>query len=351
MHRCLVLCLVLPACVAPAPTPREVAPSAHAIAASNGHTMILTDLDQGGVAAAGTVAFDGDPIPVPADPESEMGIPQGLPVATAVAVGSQHACILSAGQVTCWGEHDHGALGAHRACNSPGSCVLGPQILPTLPPIRAIAAGDHVTCATTMAGEVMCWGQAGARLGGSIVSALDPPVPVMRAPGMPLHVTRVTIRDATVCAIDVDQQGWCWGGAYGASPTPLELTGVVDLSINGDHGCAIASTGLTCWGHNINGQVDPAQAAACVPGCTLAPTPVALAATRVVVGARHTCALDDGGTVWCWGDNEDGQLGRTDAFLTGDLGVAFTGASELVAGARHTCALATDHTAWCWGKN
>jgi hypothetical protein len=117
------------------------------------------------------------------------------------------------------------------------------------------------------------------------------------------------------------------------------------------HGCAIASTGLTCWGHNINGQVDPAQAAECAGGCTLAPTPVALAATRVVVGARHTCALDDHGAVWCWGDNEDGQLARTDAFLVGARGLAFSGATDLVAGARHTCVITADHTAWCWGKN
>jgi len=348
MHRCLALCLLLPACVEPAPTPREVASSAHALAASNGHTMILTD--RADVIEAGTVAFDGEPIPLPDDPEN-TGIPRDLPTATAIAVGSRHACLLSTAQVTCWGQGDHGALGAHRTCASSSSCVLGPDIMPTLPPIRAIAAGDDVTCATTVDHAVMCWGQHDARLGGSMVSALDPPVPVMLSPGKPLRAARVTIRDATVCAIDLQHDGWCWGRGYGTSPVHLEQTGVVDLSINGDHGCAIASTGLACWGNNINGQVDPDQAAACGNGCTLPAAPIALTATRVVVGARHTCALDDGGTVWCWGDNEDGQLARTDAFLVGARGVAYTGVTDLVAGARHTCVLAADHTAWCWGKN
>lgn len=349
MHRALVLYLLLPACVAPAPTPRVVASSAHAIAASAGHTMILTDLDA--VTEAGTIAFDGEPIPFPDEPDNDTGIPRDLPTATEIAVGSKHACVLSAGEVTCWGDHNHGALGAHRTCPSSATCVLGPEIMPTLPPIRAIAAGDDVTCATAEGDEVMCWGQAGARLGGSIVSAHTPPVPVMTSPSKPLHAARVMIRGTTVCAIDVYQQAWCWGGAYGASPAHLDLTDVVDLSINADHGCAIASTGLTCWGHNINGQVDPDQAADCTGSCALAPTPIAFAATRVVVGARHTCALDDHGDVWCWGDNEDGQLARTDAFLVGARGLAFSGATELVAGARHTCVIAADHTAWCWGKN
>jgi alpha-tubulin suppressor-like RCC1 family protein len=349
--RCfLVLGLVLPACVEPSPMPRELSWSAHAITASGRHTLILTDV--GSAIEAGTVEADGDPIPLPTDPQTDAEISLDLPAATAIAVGSQHACVISAMRVTCWGEDNHGALGAHRACPSPDSCVLGPGELPTLPPVRAIAAGDDVTCATTMDDEVMCWGKPdGGRLGGSVVSALDPPVPVMLSPGKPMHVARVVIRDATVCAIDRSQQGWCWGGAYGARPTHLDLTGVVDLSVNGDHGCAIASTGLSCWGNNINGQVDPAQAAACTRGCTVPPTPVALSATRVVVGARHTCALEDLGNVWCWGDNEDGQLGRSDAFLVGDRGIAFTGASDLVAGASHTCALRGDHTAWCWGRN
>jgi hypothetical protein len=193
MHRALVLYLLLPACVAPAPTPRVVASSAHAIAASAGHTLILTDLDA--VTEAGSLAFDGEPIPFPDEPDNDTGIPRDLPTAAAIAVGSQHACLLSAGEVTCWGAHNHGALGAHRTCPSDATCVLGPELMPTLPLIRAITAGDDVTCATAEDDEVMCWGQAGARLGGSIVSALAPPVPVMTSPGKPLHAARV--RSAT----------------------------------------------------------------------------------------------------------------------------------------------------------
>ena len=33
------------------------------------------------------------------------------------------------------------------------------------------------------------------------------------------------------------------------------------------------------------------------------------ASRRVAVGSDHVCALGKDGTVWCWGNNKDGQVG------------------------------------------
>lgn len=40
------------------------------------------------------------------------------------------------------------------------------------------------------------------------------------------------------------------------------------------------------------------------------PAPTLTGATQVSVGGRHACAVVDGGAVRCWGDNNDGELGR-----------------------------------------
>jgi len=101
------------------------------------------------------------------------------------------------------------------------------------------------------------------------------------------------------------------------------------------------------------------------------PTPTRVSDTLVfaaiAAGYHHTCALQSGGAVWCWGSNEYGQLG-SDAPMQRCAGSNFacsptplevaTSSSSIGAGSsfvrlsgsiRHTCALDTNEAAWCWG--
>ncbi len=341
------LLLCLGAC-GPSYSPVELSWPVHQMSAAGDHTLVITET-QGTTLDAGTVESAGTPVALPNDPDSGEPMTLMLPTATAIAVGDRHACIVSTQQVWCWGDNSGGALGAWRACDTEG-CVLAPAVMPTLSAIRAVAAGNDVTCATTLDDTVMCWGDGShGAVGGSIVSALDPPVPIMLPDDKPLYAQRVVVTESTACAIDHARSAWCWGEGFGGAPQRLPYTGVVDIAVNGDHGCVIADTGLTCWGDNINGQIDASLAQSCDSDCVLPPTPVAIDAVRVVVGARHTCTLDATGDVTCFGSNEHGQLARSDSFLVGAPGVALSGAVDLVAGATHTCAVAADHDAWCWG--
>jgi alpha-tubulin suppressor-like RCC1 family protein len=347
MNRAFIL-LSLAACE-PSYTPTELSWPVHEMSGAGSRVLVLTEAD-GLSIDAGTVETDGPDLPAPVDPSTDQPIVPMLPISTSVAAGLRHACLVSVGQVTCWGDDSAGALGAQRSC-IPGDCALPPGVMPTLPAVRDVAAGDDFTCATTMDDTVMCWGtNINGELGGSRVPALDPPTPVV-VDDQPLVVARVVIRDSTACAIDPAGAAWCWGEGFGDQPQQLPLDKVTDISVGRDHGCAIAGGALQCWGNNINGQIDATLAASCTAGsdCTLPPTPIAIDAARVVVGARHTCSLAPNGEVTCWGSNEDGQLARAESYLVGPPALAFSDAIDLVAASTRTCALRADHEAFCWG--
>ncbi len=82
--------------------------------------------------------------------------------------------------------------------------------------------------------------------------------------------------------------------------------------------------------------------------------PYPLVTGRPGAGGRHSCLLRAGGSIWCWGNGAEGQLGNG-ATTTAQLvpmpvsgGHTFT---ALAAGEWHTCALDAGGLAWCWGKN
>ena len=74
-------------------------------------------------------------------------------------------------------------------------------------------------------------------------------------------------------------------------------------------------------------------------------------ATEVAAGERHTCALLAGGSIECWGENKDGELGdgTTDSSDTPVEVLGITTASEVATSLLHTCALLANGHVECWG--
>ncbi len=87
-------------------------------------------------------------------------------------------------------------------------------------------------------------------------------------------------------------------------------------------------------------------------------------AKQLVAGANHFCALMSDGTVRCWGDDEYGALGGgfppkvpkgpspnggADAATT--LVAELTDVTQISAGQRTTCARRGDGSVYCWGEN
>ena len=67
----------------------------------------------------------------------------------------------------------------------------------------------------------------------------------------------------------------------------------------------------------------------------------------------HTCALLENGSVWCWGQNDYGQLGNNSqkASFTPIPVQNLTSARKISSGLHFSCAVLNDRTVQCWGNN
>jgi alpha-tubulin suppressor-like RCC1 family protein len=109
-----------------------------------------------------------------------------------------------------------------------------------------------------------------------------------------------------------------------------------------------------CWGRNDEGQVgDGTTAHRSTPAPVAAPAGVEFVV--IDAGVWSTCAVARSGAAYCWGVNDDGQLGdgtttgRTSPTLVAaPVGIAF---ATIDVGLRHTCALSVTGAAYCWGSN
>jgi len=288
----------------------------------------------------------------------------------AVSTGRMHTCALvSSQEVACWGDNTSGQLGAPAAV----AHSLIPRHVDGLPArIVEVAAAGFNTCALSVDGNLFCWGR---NLYGEVGDGTGGVGQERRVPSFTLAGVRRVFPGLThfcaelevgpiVCwgrndygqlgdgtlddrylpthlavlggrrALDLSLPGiffgcallegglvGCWGqesmlgsGSEGtgisAALVLVEATagGVVDdaerVSVGGSSACVLRPDSLSCWNNRIgSGSSSRSSRATVVPGGR---------PENVVVGTLSTCAVYSG-ELFCWGDNEWGQLGVGDA--------------------------------------
>jgi alpha-tubulin suppressor-like RCC1 family protein len=333
-------------------------------------------------------------------------------IVRALVAGDEHVCALrQSGSVTCWGNGQHGALGYgnvnrigdnEKASANPvdGALVRNGDESAAV----AVAAGEGISCALRVNGEVACWGTGGA-LGygnnatiGDNESITDTPMNGGVVP-MPYGeaVTQVVAGTRFACALLISARVTCWGqndvgqlgygntNPIGDDETPADNPvdfGIVQMPFNGRvkqisagnrHACALLlDTRVVCWGSGGEGRLgygntntigDDEKPNQNPVNNGWVPTPGMGPLSQVAAGGSHTCAVSILGWITCWGFNGSGQLGYGNTNTIGDNetpaqnpvdgGIfalkGFRQASGVSAGERHTCARTPQHEVICWG--
>jgi alpha-tubulin suppressor-like RCC1 family protein len=225
--------------------------------------------------------------------------------------------------------------------------------------MAAVSVGPNHTCARLETGELACWGNnSSGQLGnGTTVDALLP-VPVQGIS----NAVALSANGDSASAVLLDGTVRCWGVRYSSVsgvvrsssvPAPVDGIGSAELISAGDlnHTCVVETGGIVrCWGANQFGQLGNGTTSDAIEPVAVSNLTGALA---VSANGFHTCVLIADGHVRCWGDGTDGVAGGTGRnFVTVPMEV--NGLDDAVAisvGTFHACAVRAAGSVVCWGRN
>jgi alpha-tubulin suppressor-like RCC1 family protein len=238
----------------------------------------------------------------------------------AVSLGSSHSCVLmSIGSVKCWGFGGNGRLGYGGTENQ----MVPVDVVSLSSPVISISAGGGHTCALLSTGAAMCWGDGSmGQLGtGNRNDQLTPQYVSDLSSG----VASISAGGCLTCVVLSSGGAMCWGGgqtcqvfigSFIQSPscyTPKGVSsGVVTISTSGEHTCALLSSGAAkCWGRGDFGQLGHGNAALNGDHAITPLDVVGLPSSIVSLstGGGFTCAVLLSGSIMCWGNGRNGELG------------------------------------------
>jgi alpha-tubulin suppressor-like RCC1 family protein len=295
------------------------------IDAGQGHTCAITTSNDAycwGSSNDGALGGGGT-VPVTPDPVIVSG---GLKF-KAIALGFNHTCGLATnGSAYCWGDNGAGVLGQDTTVLNSYTPILvaGGRTY------SAITSGDFHACAIAVGGAAYCWGSnTFGALGTGDSSSHGAPTAVAGG-----HLFKaIDGGNVHTCGLTTGGDVYCWGsgwqgqvgnGSRSDQRAPVKVGGgrtYTAVSVGANHSCALAVGGtLYCWGGDGAGQLAGTANETCVYGpgptdnfpCTSTPTVAAGGQEfrALSAGSFHTCAVGTGGGAYCWGGNNEGQIGN-----------------------------------------
>jgi alpha-tubulin suppressor-like RCC1 family protein len=286
-----------------------------------------------------------------------------------VSGGSGHSLVLeSNGTVWAFGQNLYGQLGNNGTNNvdTPAQVTDGAGVLQN---ITAISAGSNFNLALTSSGNVRSWGQNNyGQIGDNTTTQRNQPVYVLTSGGTLSNITAVSAGADHSLALASNGSVWAWGyNAYGQlgnntlteEKEPVQvltatgtLTGVTAISAGYYHSLALTSSGTVyAWGENNDGQLGTGT----TTNSSVA-VPISMSGTTIkaiAAGDAFSVALTSSNTLVAWGTNGNGQLGDG-ATTQSNVPVAvhtLTSVSTFAVGEAFGVAVTSSGTVWAWGSN
>jgi alpha-tubulin suppressor-like RCC1 family protein len=278
----------------------------------------------------------------------------GIESAEELAVGGSHACArLESGQVLCWGDNSLWQLGLDLGVRN----AFVPVEVPGIEDALGLSAGWDTTC-VLYADGLECFGSnertlLGRGCGMPGMSSLPAPVSFLASPAQTRDRCFLMASLGVRCASRGEPPRWI--GDFGRVVDVANIS-TTDEDLGEVPRCIVLDTGeVRCFGEGSHGQLGTG-------GLPSRSTVAGLADARsVVCGEAHCCALRRTGRVACWGEDQDGQLGAEGSGVVlcdgwpcapAPLPVeSVRDARQIAAGRAHTCALGGDGSVACWGNN
>lgn len=302
-------------------------------------------------------------------------------------IGDDVVCAVSGKKVYCWGDNsamrigvgyyyydEKAKYGSYYDWPVPADTSSDPNSDLKDKEVDQVSAGRLHVCATSE-GKMYCWGNMSNSSG-------------FGGPGQYNFATRINLGSINNKRVDkvsagygytciiAEYKAYCLGqnkdgvfgnGSYSDSETPLPVstdTGIYDkqvtdigTSVWNNYACAIAGDKLYCWGKNNYGQLGTGDN-------NDRPRPFEVGAGSPMEGKRvekislkgeHTCAIAEG-RLYCWGRNDDGQLGTGDTYdrsspvdISNNSILKNKKVTDVSTSHINTCVVA-DSKPYCWGR-